>query len=98
VIFAFDDPVTGEGLAFSYIGKQGGGMRALFCFYEEWPAGAKGLHWGSPDGVFAIDIYGNTAPIKKPYGNRKKAVLDRRRKDAGGRSYLLNGEVAGESA
>jgi hypothetical protein len=51
VIFAFDNPVTGEGLALAGVCEDGGGVSALCGVYQKGPASPKGVQSSSPDGV-----------------------------------------------
>jgi hypothetical protein len=51
VVFAFDDPVAGVGLAMAKVGKDGGGLGALCSVYKKGSAGPKGAHFNSPGGV-----------------------------------------------
>jgi hypothetical protein len=51
VIFALDDPVAWENLAFSSVCEDRCGASALLGFYQEGSAGPKGLQLSTPDGV-----------------------------------------------
>ena len=51
VIFAFDDPVAGEGFTMSGVGEDGGGLGALRGVYKKRSAGAKSVHFSSPGGA-----------------------------------------------
>jgi hypothetical protein len=50
VIFALDDPVAWENLAFSSVCEDRCRASALLGFYQEGSAGPKGLQGGSPAG------------------------------------------------
>ena len=51
VIFALDDPVTGEDFALAGVGEDEGGICALFSVYQKRSAGTEGVQSSSPVGV-----------------------------------------------
>ena len=51
VVFAFDDPVAGEGFTMSGVGEDGGGLGTLRGIYKKRSAGAKSVHFSSPGGA-----------------------------------------------
>jgi hypothetical protein len=57
VVFAFDDPVAGEGFTMAGVGEDGRGLSALRGVYEKRSAGPKGVHFSSPGGVAKPTVF-----------------------------------------
>lgn len=57
VIFALDDPVTGEDFSLAGVGEDEGGICTLFGVYQKGSAGPEGVQSSSPVGVVLSTRY-----------------------------------------